>query len=126
MKNQPTKQQLGRMIEILKECRQHLWDGTKTMPGYRNTTTYICFAIERITPPDAKWGEAAYVEEYKLRNAVKDAIHRGLNRISTFDNYLHCKGVAVHSMRYKQIQALRLAWVNQMIADWTKIWGAME
>lgn len=126
MSKQPSKQQLGRMIEILKECKQFIWDGTKARPEWRKTTTFICFAIERTTPLNAKWGEPAYVEECKLRNAVKNAIHRGINRMSTFDSYMvHTKRVPVF-FNDLIMQKARHAWVDQIIADWTKIWEAME
>lgn len=126
MKKQPTKAQLGRMIKILKEAKQCLWDGTKRNPNWRVTTTYICFAIERITRPEANWGEPAYIDEYKLRNAVKDAISRGINRRTTFDSYMVSTKRMPLMWSHRDMQKARHDWLDQIISDWTKIWEGME
>lgn len=95
------------MVEQLKKAKDNLWDGKDKGSGKER---YICMAILSSTFDDDK---------LHYSRLLRDEIARRLE-YKNLRTWLTHQGVSYDDMTNERLQAYRLAWVNNMIEEFSQ------
>ena len=102
-----TKKQKKLMVKQLKRAKDNLWDGKEK---YSKKERFVCLAILFSTAADDK---ACY------SRLLRDEIARRLE-YKTLITWLSHQGVNHYDMTVERLQAYRLAWINNMIEEFSQ------
>ena len=102
-----TKKQKQLMVEQLKKAKDNLWNGKDKRSDKER---YICMAILFSTSVDDK---ASY------SRLLREEIARRLE-YKTLIRWLSHQGVNHYDMTNERLQAYRLAWINNMIEEFSQ------
>lgn len=102
-----TKKQKQLMVEQLEKAKDTLWDGKEK---YSSKESLVCMAILFSTSVDDRAGYSRL-----LRNEIARRLE-----YKTLRMWLAYQGVSYDDMTNERIQAYRLAWINNMIEEFSQ------
>lgn len=95
------------MVEQLKKAKDNLWDGKEK---HSSKERFVCMAILFSTSVDDK---------PSYSRLLRDEIARRLE-YKTLIRWLSHQGVNRYDMTVERLQAYRLAWINNMIEEFSQ------
>ena len=102
-----TKKQKQLMVKQLKKAKDNLWDGKEKNSDKER---FVCLAI--------LFSKSVY-DKPRYSRLLRDEIARRLE-CKTLSTWLNHQGVSYDDMTVERLQAYRLAWINNMIAEFSK------
>ncbi len=97
------------IAQTLRDCRAYLWDGSEGLAGSKAGREFICNAVRKA----ANYSPKAYMVQGVILERIVPCV--------SFKEWLNVvKGVPLEQLRDKRrMQAHRLAWVNQLIDEFS-------